>query len=246
MNVRFVLGKVHKLVPQRVLKDTMTLLGEFFSRLELPLGSPQPEYTFVLVNRKQCKMRQPKDSCRFVRFERNQLLFKVKPGDNSTAWEWIVTPDSALLPLLQTVLQTETEAEAEEGEPSQLSDHAASPPVPPVSPLMHEVPSEIQAVGAAVVSVAVTAPAAAEAAVAVLPIGEDRLLDRYRALQAQAQAWLGLDGEINSKLTELQRLEDRMNLLRQEITALEDKHKADTAGSDAASKMKQLWTLIGG
>lgn len=244
MNVRFVLGKVHKLVSHRVLKDTMTLLCEFFSRLELPLGSPQPEYTFVLVNRRQCKMRQPKDNCRFVRFERNQLLFKVKPGDNSTAWEWIVTPDSALLPLLQTVLQTEVEAE--EGEPLQLPDPAAGPPVPPAATLLPEVPPAVQPVVEAVVPVAVTTPAAAEAVAAVIPVGEDRLLDRYRALQAQAQAWLGLDGEINSKLTELQRLEDRMHLLRQEITALEDKQKADTAGSDAASKMKQLWTLIGG
>lgn len=244
MNVRFVLGHVNKLVPRRVLQDSMTLLVEFFARLELPLGSSQPEYTFVLVNRKQCKMRQPKEKCRFVRFERNQLLFKVKPGDNSTAWEWIVTPDSALLPLLQTVLQTEVEAE--EGEPFQLPDPAASPPVPLVAPLLPEVLPAVQPVVAAVVPVAVTTPAAAEAAAAVIPVGEDRLLDRYRSLQAQAQAWLGLDGEINAKLEELHRLEDRMNLLRQEITALEDKQKADTVGSNAAAKMQQLWTLIGG
>lgn len=243
MNVRFVLGHVNKLVPRRVLSDSMTLLVEFFARLELPLGPTQPEYTFVLVNRKQCKMRQPKEKCRFVRFERNQLLFKVKPGDNSTAWEWIVTPDSSLLPLLQTVLQTEVEAA--EGEPFQLPDPAASLPAAPAAPTS-EVQPAVQAVVEEAATVAATVPAVAEAAAIVLPLGEDRLLDRYRSLQAQAQAWLSIDGEINAKLTELQLLEDRMNLLRQEITTLEDKQRADTVGSDAAAKMKQLWTLMGG
>lgn len=244
MNVRFVLGKVHKLVPPRVLKDTMTLLVEFFARLELPLGQTQPEYTFVLVNRKQCKMRQPKDSCRFVRFERNQLLFKVKPGDNSTAWEWIVTPDAALLPLLQAVLQTE--AEEAEGAPAVLPAPTGSLPAELVTPSVCDVPPVPVAVVEPYVPVAAPSPPESPAAVVAIPQGEDRLLQRYRSLQAQAQLWLSVDGEINAKLTELQQLEDKMNLLRQEITALEDKQKADTAGSDAAAKMKQLWTLMGG
>lgn len=236
MKVNFLVGKLtDKNITQRVLKESVELLKDFFDKLDLPLGPQQPEYSFVLVNGARCTLRQPKHRCRFVRFAGHQLLFKLRPGDNSTAWEWWVTPEATLVTLLQTVLQTEEEAAQEAaavaaetpGLPGVDLPDAATPPatVDPPAPL---------------VPTPATAPPAT-----TLP-ADAQLLQWFHGLQAQAQAWLAIDTAVHAKLDELQALENKVDVLRDEITALEAKQNADVAGREAADRVRKILELMGG
>jgi len=187
---------------------------------------------------------------KFVRYENGQLICKLKPGDNSTAWTWYVTPPTGVdgdrlgrrlngEPDDDELLQAAIPSDFNPGSLSQaIQDRMAQRPATPAPApaVVEELPDkdddEDEAADEPVVPVPKVSPKGAT------------ILERYEAARKLAEPYearLAKIERLRRDIDDLMKeIEDKEGLIKQ----LEIESNKDAAGKAAYEKHQQIERLL--
>lgn len=163
---------------------------------------------------------------KYVRFENGQLIIKVKPGDNSTAWTWWVTPP--------TGADGDRLGRLLSGEPDDdplAALTAASEPAPAEPVEVTTDPEEI-------------APAPTPKSDVVGSVTGQTIAERYDAAKRRAQPYKDRLDKIEAIREEIQHMFTAIEQKEAEVKKLETASQQDSAGKDAFEKLVRIEQLL--
>ena len=243
MQVEFLMGRVQAEIEPIVVKSAVSALQDFFKPLTLN-GLPSTPCKITLATGVRVRMGHHSHKVKFVREANGQLVFKVQPGDNSTAWEWWLTPPQAVLSHLVLALslvnakadpvdsspavQTRAGKEKRYAFDQPARPHASEPIFPPP----HVVASPPVSLPLSGVT--------AEAAAALPP----SMLDKLKSLEEQADVWRKTSKQLADKLSEQSLLQTELIAVTAEITQLQKTLDTCPDGAEAVSKLLRIKELI--
>lgn len=184
--------------------------------------------SFLVCAKEQISFRAPY-KFQFSRFHNGQLEVKVKPGDNSTSWAWIITPpDAESGRRIAAVWDGAEVSDALFGE--------VIPSAPTLKIKKREVPAEP--------APAPAPPVQPPAPVAALMNGRASILERYDNLKQQASSYTQRFEQTQQLRDELQLLYEQIEHKEAEIKRLEIEATKDQSGKEAFERLQQIEQLL--
>lgn len=174
---------------------------------------------------------------RFVRRQEQQLLMRVKPGNNATAWEWLLTPpDPSLAPRVASVLSGERDPEdvrIEDVIPAETVTEPTAETEAPTTPANNEQAADI----------ALSQESEDEAAANLPPIVHS-LPSRLAHAEKKAEGYKKRLQRIEDLRTEVQRLMQEADQREEEAKKLEEEAGNDVTGKAAYDALVTISQLL--
>lgn len=196
---------------------------------------------FLITPQEQVGMKG-NDRWRYVRYENGQLYLRLKPGDNSTAWIWIIKPPTdAIGQLIAHRLSGGKQGEDPEADDTEQTQHTAEAAEAP--------PRDTEADGTQpstqfnpVAEPTANGKHSPEPATP-LPAGTT-IAERYEIAKKQAAAY----HERELKITQLRKQADELILqaekVEKEINKLREEADKDVVGKTANEKLRMIQQLL--